>query len=164
MLNWKTEIWGFIFCHIFAPYPSCLQPYPSFLQLPPSSSPPAPFYPPSFHLLLIIPSTLPCTPSSFLPSLLPSTVNHPFYPPLYTPPPFYPPSSNLLLIIPTTLPSTMPFPFTLHSPFYPSSSLLPCPSLVPPPPFYPAPPGGGLMTTFGDFWGLMGTKNHGDWG
>ena len=22
--------------------------------------------------------------------------------------------------------------------------------------------GGGLMTTFGDFWGLMGTKNHGD--
>ena len=24
--------------------------------------------------------------------------------------------------------------------------------------------GGGLMTTFGDFWGLMGTKNHGDSG
>ena len=24
--------------------------------------------------------------------------------------------------------------------------------------------GGGLMTTNGDFWGLMGTKNHGDSG
>ena len=24
--------------------------------------------------------------------------------------------------------------------------------------------GGGLMTTFGDFWGPMGTKNHGDSG
>ena len=24
--------------------------------------------------------------------------------------------------------------------------------------------GGGLMTTFGNFWGLMGTKNHGDSG
>ena len=22
--------------------------------------------------------------------------------------------------------------------------------------------GGGAMTTNGDFWGLMGTKNHGD--
>ena len=24
--------------------------------------------------------------------------------------------------------------------------------------------GGGVMTTNGDFWGLMGTKNHGDSG